>query len=192
MALAYDTTLEGWGQALELKNKETQGHTQRVTDLTIQLARAIGIPDEDIIHIYRGTLLHDIGKMGIPDHILNKADQLTKEEWEFMHQHPLFAYDLLSPIKFLRPAVDIPYCHHERWDGNGYPRGLKEEEIPIAARIFSVVDVWDALLNDRVYREAWPRALVVDYIKKEAGTRFDPKVVSVFIKMIDEEGETDS
>ncbi len=184
LALAYDTTLEGWGKALELRDKETQGHTLSVTDLTLKLAKEMGIPEAELIHIYRGALLHDIGKMGIPDHILHKPGPLTKEEWQIMRQHPQFAYEMLSSITYLASAADIPYCHHERWDGSGYPRGLKGEEIPLAARIFSVVDVWDALLTDRPYREAWAKEVVLAYINNESGSRFDPKVVETFKKMV--------
>ncbi len=187
LALAYDTTLEGWGKALELRDRETQGHTLNVTDLTLRLARKMGISDADLIHIYRGALLHDIGKMGIPDNILRKPGPLTKDEWKIMRQHPQFAYDMISPIPYLASALDIPYCHHERWDGNGYPRGLKKEEIPLAARIFSIIDVWDALLTDRPYREAWEKKTIIDYLKNETETRFDPQVVATFLKMISED-----
>ena len=187
LARAYDTTLEGWGKALELRDKETQGHTLNVTDLTLKLARHIGIPDSDMLHIYRGALLHDIGKMGIPDNILHKPGPLTKDEWTIMRQHPQFAYNMLSSIPYLRPAIDIPYCHHERWDGTGYPRGLKGEDIPLAARIFSIVDVWDALLADRPYRDAWPQQVVINYIRNESGTRFDPDIVEIFLEMVERE-----
>lgn len=187
LARAYDTTLEGWGKALELRDKETQGHTVNVSDLTLRVARQIGMNETELVHIYRGALLHDIGKMGIPDNILHKPGPLTKDEWVIMRQHPKFAYEMLSSISYLLPAAEIPYCHHERWDGTGYPRGLKGEEIPIAARIFSVIDVWDALLTDRPYREAWPRQVVINYIKNESGTRFDPKVVEIFISFVTEE-----
>ena len=187
LARAYDTTLEGWGKALELRDKETQGHTLNVTDLTLKLARHMGISETDLIHIYRGALLHDIGKMGIPDNILRKPGPLTKDEWTIMRQHPKFAYEMISAISYLIPAVDIPYCHHERWDGTGYPRGLKGDEIPLAARIFSVIDVWDALLTDRPYREAWPKQVAIDYIRNESGTRFDPNIVAVFIAMVGKE-----
>lgn len=187
LALAYDTTLAGWGKALELRDKETQGHTLNVTELTLNIARKMGVSENDLIHIYRGALLHDIGKMGIPDNILRKPGPLTKDEWKIMRQHPQFASEMLSSIAYLAPAADIPYCHHERWDGSGYPRGLKGEEIPLAARIFSIVDVWDALLTNRPYREAWAREVVLAYIKNESGSRFDPKIVETFIKIIDEE-----
>lgn len=185
--LAYDTTLEGWGKALELRDKETQGHTRRVTDLTLKLARRLGIGDSELTHIRRGVLLHDIGKMGVPDYILNKPGPLNEEERYEMRKHPQYAYDLLYPIPYLRPALDIPYCHHERWDGTGYPRGLAGEEIPLAARIFAVVDVWDALLSERPYRGPWSREETIEYIKKESGKHFDPLIVQVFFELIEEE-----
>ncbi|NOH02077.1 MAG: GAF domain-containing protein [Chloroflexi bacterium] len=184
LSLAYDTTLEGWGKALELRDKETQGHTRRVTNLTVELARQMGIPEAELIHIRRGTLLHDIGKMGVPDSILHKPGPLTEGERIEMQKHPQYAYDLLSPIPYLRPALDIAYCHHEWWDGSGYPRGLKGEEIPLSARIFAVVDVWDALLSDRPYRKAWDEEEVVKYINDLSGKQFDPRVVETFQKML--------
>jgi len=182
---AYDTTLEGWARALELRDRETEGHTRRVTELTMRLARYMGVPENEMVNIYRGVLLHDIGKMGVPDHILKKPEKLTEEEWREMRQHPVYAYNLLSPISFLRGVLDIPYCHHEHWDGTGYPRGLKGEQIPLAARIFSVVDNWDALLSDRPYRRAWPRKKVKAYLKDSAGTILDPEIVEIFLAMID-------
>jgi HD-GYP domain-containing protein (c-di-GMP phosphodiesterase class II) len=185
---AYDTTLEGWARALELRDRETEGHTRRVTELTIRLARFMGVRDHDLVNIHRGVLLHDIGKMGVPDHILKKEGELTKEEWAEMCQHPVYAYNLLSPISFLRGVLDIPYCHHEHWDGSGYPRGLRGEQIPLAARIFSVVDNWDALLSDRPYRRAWPQEKVIKHLKEIAGTMLDPKIVEIFLKMIENEG----
>ena len=184
---AYDTTLEGWARALELRDRETEGHTRRVTDLTMQLARYMGIQEDELITMYRGVLLHDIGKMGVPDHILRKEDPLDESEWIEMRKHPEYAFNLLAPIPYLRPALDIPYCHHEHWDGSGYPRGLKGEEIPLAARIFSIVDIWDALLSDRPYRKAWPREKVIEYLKEISGKNLDPKIVIEFLKMIDEE-----
>ena len=184
---AYDTTLEGWARALELRDRETEGHTRRVTDLTLRLAKYIGINDTEMINIHRGVLLHDIGKMGVPDQILKKSGPLNEGEWSEMRQHPVYAHNLLSPILFLRGALDIPYCHHEHWDGSGYPRGLKGEQIPHAARIFSVVDIWDALLSDRPYRKAWPQEEVTQYLKDIAGTLLDPTVVEVFLRMIAEE-----
>jgi len=181
LRLAYDTTLEGWSQALDLRDEETEGHTRRVTALTERLARAMGLGPTDMVHIRRGALLHDIGKMGIPDSILLKGGPLTDTEWQIMRMHPVYAYELLSPISYLRRALEIPYCHHEKWDGTGYPRGLKGEEIPIAARIFAVVDVWDALRSDRPYRKAWPERKVRHHIRSLAGTHFDPKVVDAFL-----------
>lgn len=184
---AYDTTLEGWARALELRDRETEGHTRRVTDLTLRLASAMGIKEEDLVNIYRGVLLHDIGKMGVPDQILKKTGPLTADEWDEMRRHPQYAYDLLAPITFLRHSLDVPYCHHEHWDGSGYPNKLKGEQIPISARIFSVVDVWDALLSDRSYRKAWPRPKVIQYIRENSGALFDPEVVNVFLAMIAED-----
>lgn len=184
LSLAYDTTLEGWGKALELRDKETQGHTHRVTNLTLKLAQQMDIPASELTHIHRGALLHDIGKMGVSDYILRKPGPLTKDEMEEMRKHPQYAYDLLSSIAYLRPTLDIPYCHHEWWDGNGYPRGLKGEEIPLSARIFAVVDVWDALLSDRPYRKAWQEEDVMQYITDLSGKQFDPAVLNTFIKII--------
>jgi PAS domain S-box-containing protein len=182
LLLAYDETLEGWARALDLRDNNTEDHSIRVMDLTMDLARALGIAEQDLIHVRRGALLHDIGKMGIPDAILLKPGPLTEEEWQVMRMHPVFAYDLLSGIPFLRFALDIPYCHHEKWDGTGYPRGLSGNQIPLAARIFSVVDVWDALGSDRPYRKKWAEDKIVEYIRKEAGTRFDPEIVELFLK----------
>ena len=183
LSMAYDTTLEGWSRALDLRDKETEGHTRRVTDMTVRLARAMGIDETGMVHIRRGSLLHDIGKMGIPDAILLKPGPLTKDEWEIMRLHPVYAYELLSPIAFLRTSLDIPYCHHEKWDGTGYPRGLQGEEIPLAARIFAIVDVYDALRSDRPYRTAWPEEKVLQHIRSLSGTHFDPDVVDAFEKM---------
>lgn len=180
LALAYDTTIEGWSCALDLRDKETEGHTLRVTELTMRLARAMGINESEMIHIRRGALLHDIGKMGIPDAILLKPGPLTDEEWVIMRKHPVYALDLLSSIPYLRPALDIPYYHHEKWDGTGYPCKLKGEQIPLAARIFAVADVWDALRSDRPYRVGWPESKARDFIVSEAGKHFDPKVIEVF------------
>jgi putative nucleotidyltransferase with HDIG domain len=186
---AYDSTIEGWSHALDLRDKETEGHTQRVTELTMTLARAAGITEAELVHIRRGALLHDIGKMGVPDNILLKPDKLTDEEWVAMRKHPIFAFELLSPIAYLRPALDIPYCHHEKWDGSGYPRGLKGEQIPLAARLFAVVDVWDALRSDRPYRQSWPKEKVIEHIKSLSGTHFDPKAVELFLSKINDPEE---
>jgi PAS domain S-box-containing protein len=184
LGLAYNATIEGWSRALDLRDKETEGHTQRVADLTYRLARSIGIRESELVQIHRGALLHDIGKMAIPDRILLKESNLSPEEWEIMRMHPVYAYELLSPITYLRPALDIPYSHHERWDGTGYPRGLKGEEIPLPARIFSVVDVWDALLSDRPYRSDWSAAEACQYIRENSGTHFDPDIVAAFMHFL--------
>jgi HD-GYP domain-containing protein (c-di-GMP phosphodiesterase class II) len=184
LVLAYDTTIEGWSRALDYRDKETEGHSQRVTEITLQIARATGTGEEELIHLRRGALLHDIGKMGIPDNILLKPGKLTDEEWVVMKRHPEIAYELLSPIVFLRPALDIPHCHHEKWDGTGYPRGLRGEQIPLAARIFALVDVWDALRSDRPYRPAWPEERVFEHIRMSAGSHFDPEVVELFLKVL--------
>jgi HD-GYP domain-containing protein (c-di-GMP phosphodiesterase class II) len=183
---AYDSTLEGWSLALEMRDRETEGHTRRVTSMTLRLARIMGVDREELTNIRRGALLHDIGKMGIPDSILLKPGKLSAEEWDIMRQHPKFAFDLLWPIEYLRPAVPIPYSHHEWWNGNGYPKGLTGENIPLAARIFAVVDVWDAMRSDRPYRKALPEAEVCNYIRTAKGEHFDPQVVEAFFDMISE------
>lgn len=183
LSLAYETTLEGWSRALDLRDRETEGHTRRVTEMAVRLATAMGIDEEAIVHIRRGGLLHDIGKMGIPDAILLKDGPLTDEEWAIMQRHPVYAFELLSPIKFLEPALDIPYYHHEKWDGTGYPRGLKGLDIPLAARIFAIADVYDALRSDRPYRAAWPEDKVVQHIRSLSGTHFDQAVVAAFLRM---------
>jgi putative nucleotidyltransferase with HDIG domain len=184
LAKAYDETLVGWSRAMDFRDKETENHTQRVTDLTLQLAQAIGIKMVDLVHVRWGALLHDMGKLAVPDSILFKPDKLTDAEWVIMRKHPEFAYEMLSPVSFLLPALDIPYCHHEKLDGTGYPRGLKGEEIPLAARLFAVVDVWDALSSDRPYRKAWPQEKVLDYIKEQSNTHFDPKIVELFLSLM--------
>ncbi|MBI2472026.1 MAG: GAF domain-containing protein [Planctomycetes bacterium] len=183
LMLAYDVTIEGWSRALDLRDKETEGHSQRVTEMTLELARAFGVKEEDIPHIRRGALLHDIGKMAIPDNILLKPGPLTEEEWAIMRKHPEYAHQLLSPIAYLHNALDIPYCHHERWNGIGYPQGLKGEQIPLAARIFAVVDVYDALSFARPYRPAWQKDKVIEYIRSLSGILFDPRIVELFLKV---------
>jgi len=183
LRLAYDTTIEGWANALDLKDEETHGHSQRVTNMTVELARSMGLSEDELVHIRRGALLHDIGKMGVPDAILLKPGELDEGERRIMQRHTTHAYELLSPIGFLRPAVDIPYCHHERWDGSGYPRGLAGEQIPLAARIFAVVDVFDALSSDRPYRKAWDPERVRQHLQQGAGTHFDPRVVRAFMEL---------
>jgi putative nucleotidyltransferase with HDIG domain len=183
---AYDSTLQGWSIALELRDKETKGHTLRVAEMTVEFARRLGVDETRMADIRRGAILHDIGKMGIPDEILLKPSQLSEEEWVVMRQHPQFAYDMLNQIDYLQPALAIPYCHHEHWDGSGYPRGLKGEEIPIEARIFTIVDVYDALTSERPYRSAWSEQETRDYIREQSGQLFDPSMASVFLAMLDE------
>jgi PAS domain S-box-containing protein len=185
---AYEFTLEGWAKALELRDRETEGHCQRVTEMTLRLGRMMGMSEEELVDLRRGALLHDIGKMGIPDSILLKRGPLSEAEWEIMRQHPTYAYQMLSATSYLRRALDIPYCHHEKWDGSGYPRGLKGEEIPLAARIFAVVDAWDALNTNRPYRQARSKEAALEEIRTQAGKHFDPKVVETFIRLIQEEG----
>ncbi len=187
LQLAYDATIEGWSHAMDLRDKETEGHTQRVTELTLKMALALHVGEENLAHIRRGALLHDIGKLGVPDAILLKEGKLTDEEWVIMRKHPTYAREMLSQIEYLRPALDIPYCHHEKWDGTGYPRGLKGEEIPLAARMFAVVDVWDAVTSDRPYRPAWTKEQALTYIIEHSGTHFDPEIVQVFLKVIKKE-----
>ena len=182
LSLAYEATIEGWSQALDLRDKETEGHSQRVTEMTLQMAKALQLDGEEINHMRRGALLHDIGKLGVPDHILLKVDKLTDEEWLVMRKHPEFAYDMLRPIAYLRESLDIPYCHHEKWDGTGYPQGLKGEQIPLAARIFAIVDVWDALISERPYRRAWSKPDALQYIREQSGKHFDPQVADIFLR----------
>jgi putative nucleotidyltransferase with HDIG domain len=185
LTLAYDATIEGWSRALDLRDRETEGHTQRVTAMTVKLARFIGLTESELVHIRWGALLHDIGKMGISDGILRKTGPLTDEETEEMKKHPIYAYNMLVPIRYLRQSLDIPYCHHEKWDGTGYPRKLKGPQIPLAARIFAIVDVWDALTSDRPYRSAWTETDVRDHIRNLSGTHFDPQVVDAFMRLPD-------
>jgi putative two-component system response regulator len=183
---AYEATIEGWSHALDLRDRETEGHSQRVAELTVRLARGYGMTGDEIMHLRRGALLHDMGKIGIPDSILHKPAPLTDEEWEIMRKHPQFVYDMLYSVEYLRPALDIPYCHHERWDGAGYPRALKGEQIPMAARLFAIVDVWDALTSNRPYRPAWSEADALAYIREQSGKHFDPQVVDLFFKVLQE------
>jgi PAS domain S-box-containing protein len=182
LAGAYDATIEGWSQVLDLRDRQTEGHSRRVTELTLELARSFGMSPDRLVHIRRGALLHDIGKLGIPDSILLKQGPLDDGEWQIMKRHPEFAFEWLSPISYLRPALDIPRCHHERWDGTGYPRGLKGEEIPLEARIFAAVDVFDALSHDRPYRQAWPAAQVTSHLRSLAGTHLEEQVVDAFVR----------
>jgi len=183
---AYERTIEGWVRALDLRDRETEGHTQRVTEITIRVAQQIGFSEEELSHIKRGALLHDMGKIAIPDDILQKPGPLTETEWVRMRQHPMHAYNMLSPIAYLNPALDIPFYHHERWDGSGYPHGLKGEEIPLSARLFAIVDVWDALRSDRPYRKEMPRELVIDYLSENSSILFDPKLVDIFLNFVQE------
>lgn len=181
---AYNATLYSWSRALDLRDHDTEGHTQRVSELTMQLAEHLGVDEKKRVHLYRGALLHDIGKIGVPDRILHKSGPLTEDEWELMRCHPKCAYDMLLHIDFLRPALEIPYCHHEWWDGSGYPRGLKGEEIPLSARIFSVVDVWDATVSERPYRRPMPQEAALKYICQHAGTHFDPAIAKAFEDLV--------
>ena len=181
---AYDSTLEGWAKALELHDSETEGHSGRVTQLTLRLAEAMGIQGEDLVNIRRGALLHDIGKMGIPESVLNKKGPLNEQEIAIVRKHPTHAYDMLKNIEYLRPALEIPYSHHEKWDGTGYPLGLKGEEIPISARMFAVVDVFDALINDRPYRRAMREEDVISYLREQSGRHFDPRIVDTFLQVV--------
>jgi putative nucleotidyltransferase with HDIG domain len=193
LALAYDATIEGWSRALDLRDKETEGHSQRVTDMTMQLARSLGLSERELVYVRRGALLHDIGKMGVPDSILLKEGPLTESEWISMKRHPALAYEMLSPIRYMRPALDIPYCHHEKWDGTGYPRQLRGEQIPVAARLFAIVDVWDALRSDRTYRKAWAEEKVIAHIRELKGTHFEPAMVDAFLELLasnEREGST--
>ncbi len=181
---AYDKTIEGWVLALDLRDRETEGHTQRVTEMTLKLAHILNCTADELIHIRRGALLHDMGKMGIPDEILQKPGPLTDDEWVIMRRHPQYAYQMLSPINYLSQALIIPYYHHERWDGSGYPHKLKGKDIPLHARFFAVVDVWDALQSDRPYRKGLPSKEIVEYLQKEAGRLFDPEIVDIFIALV--------
>jgi putative nucleotidyltransferase with HDIG domain len=192
LAEAYNHTLEGWALALELRDRETAGHTRRVAEMTVRLARLMGMDGENLTHIRRGALLHDIGKMGVPDSILLKPGPLMDTELDVMRLHPVYAYELLQGIPYLHPALDIPYAHHERWDGTGYPRGLAGEDIPIAARMFAIVDAWDAMRTDRPYRAALPREAALAEIEACAGTHFDPAVVEAFLLMMRGQGASPS
>jgi len=181
---AYDATIEGWSRAMDLRDKETEGHTQRVTTLSEKLGKMAGMSAEELVFLRRGALLHDIGKLGVPDEVLLKAGALTDEEWKIMRKHPQYAYDMIYPIEYLHSSLDIPYCHHEKWDGTGYPRGLKGEEIPLSARIFAIVDVWDAVTSDRPYRPAWGREKALQHINEESGKQFDPRIVELFNRLL--------
>jgi HD-GYP domain-containing protein (c-di-GMP phosphodiesterase class II) len=187
LVASYDSTLEALAAALDLRDRETEGHSRRVAEITVRLASILGIEGDELTNILRGSLLHDIGKIGIQDGILLKPGTLTTEERATMQRHPFYAYNLLKPIEYLKPALDIPYCHHEKWDGSGYPRGLKGSEIPIAARIFAVADVWDALLSDRPYRPAWKKSDALAFLREQSGKHFDPQILNEFLSMISQE-----
>jgi HD-GYP domain-containing protein (c-di-GMP phosphodiesterase class II) len=184
MAHAYEETLRGWSRALDLRDKDTEGHTQREVALSAALAELMGIQGEQMLHFQRGAILHDIGKMGVPDEILLKPGPLNEEEWRIMRKHPVYAQMLLSPIQYLESALIIPYYHHERWDGSGYPLGLKRNQIPLEARIFAVADVWDALTSDRPYRKALSEEMASQYMCEQSGKLFDPEIIDIFMKMI--------
>lgn len=184
---AYEMTIEGWVRALDLRDRETEGHTQRVTELALVVAAKLGFTEEEMAHIRRGALLHDMGKIAISDEILQKPGPLNEAEWEKMRRHPIYAFEMLSPIAYLHPALEIPFYHHERWNGSGYPHGLKGEQIPLSARLFAIVDVWDALCSDRPYRKKLPREQVIEYLRHNAGILFDPKLVDVFLSVIESE-----
>ena len=177
----------GWARALELRDSDTEGHTRRVADLTLKIGKKMGLREVQLVHLRRGALLHDIGKMAVPDHILRKPGPLDDEEWTIMRHHPIHAYEMLSQINYLRPALPIPCSHHERWDGLGYPQKLEGEDIPLPARIFAVVDVWDALTSDRPYRQAWPPEETIAYLRENSGSQFDPKVVKAFLAVLEED-----
>lgn len=186
-----NVTLEGMVRIIEQRDQETAGHGQRVTEMTVKLAKSMGVPESEIVHIKRGALLHDVGKINVPESILNKSAQLTPEEFEIMQSHTTYAYAFLNNIEYLRPALDIPYCHHEKWDGTGYPRKLKGTDIPLAARIFSVVDVWDALRTDRPYRPGWFTENIIEFLQQQSGKYFDPNVVDAFVKILLTENHVD-
>jgi HD-GYP domain-containing protein (c-di-GMP phosphodiesterase class II) len=184
LSLAYDAAIESWAQVLELSNRENGAHAYRVVELTIKLARSMGIAEQELIHFRRGALLHDVGKLGIPESILNKPGPLDEAEWKVMQTHPQLAYNLLSSVNYLAPALDIPHYHHERWDGSGYPEGLFEEQIPFPARLFAVVDVYDALTSTRTYRPAWSCQVALNHIQHSSGKLFDPVVVKAFLQVM--------
>ena len=174
--------IEGWLDSLDARTKETNGHILRVAEATVILARALGLPEHDILCIRHGALLHDVGKIGVPDSILLKSDSLTSQEWELVRRHPIYARDLLLPVEYFRNCLEIPFSHHEKWDGTGYPQGLKGEQIPLPARLFAIVDVWDTLSSDQVYRKAWLPEKITKYIRQQSGHHFDPAVVDLFFR----------
>lgn len=177
--------LHEWARALDIRDGEAEGHSARVAAMAVRLAEYMGESGEKLVHIMRGALLHDIGKISVPDSIMHKAGSLTEEEWTIMREHPYIAFRMLSPVSFLVPAIDIPHCHHERWDGGGYPRGLRGTEIPRSARIFTVIHVYDALTSDRPYRPGWSHDQAMEYIDTQSGSQFDPDVVEAFADLVD-------
>jgi HD-GYP domain-containing protein (c-di-GMP phosphodiesterase class II) len=181
---AYEASLEGWARSLDLRGREAEGHTQQITDLALRLAVALGVPEDELVHIRRGALLHDVGNLGIPERVLLKPGPLDPDEWRLVQRHPFYANELLAPIQSLRPALPIPYCHHEKWDGTGYPRQLQGAAIPLAARLFAVVDVWDALQSPRPYRPAWTPEQAAQYLRDNAGKHFDPQIVETFLPLV--------
>ena len=189
LRISFEVTLEGLAKALEYRDRETKNHSSRVVEMSFRLARAASLSDEDLLNIKRGALLHDIGKLAIPDSILQKPGKLTDEEWVIMKTHPAKAVEILEPIPFLKSAIQIPYCHHENWDGTGYPRGLKGEQIPLYARLFAIIDQWEALTDDRVYRKAWPYENVIQYIKDNSGRIYDPKIAALFLDLVKNDPE---
>lgn len=188
LSLAYDATIEGFSRALDLRDRETEEHTRRVTDITVKMAVRLGVDESEIVHLRRGAILHDVGKVAIPDHILFKPGPLADDEWIIMRRHPIIAVELLSPVSYLEPALTIPHWHHEKWDGSGYPDRLGAEEIPFHARMFALVDVYDALTSDRPYRAAWSKQDTIHYIKSQSGRHFDPKLVPEFLHMVSGNG----
>ena len=183
LILAYDATLEAVSTALEWRDKEAKEHTQRVTEMALSLAKALGVNNKELVHIRRGALLHDIGNLKVQESILHKQGELTAEEWVTIHMHPFYAHEIIGSIDLLKSTLDIAYCHHEKWDGSGYPRGLKGEQIPLAARLFAIVDVYDALTSDRPFRKAWSKAKALNYVREQSGQHFDPQVVAAFLKL---------
>jgi putative nucleotidyltransferase with HDIG domain len=184
LSLAYDATIEGLSRALDLRDKETKEHTSRVTNITVKLATRLGVKQSDMIHVRRGAILHDIGKVAIPDQILFKPGPLAQDEWDIMRKHPMIAVELLSAVNYLEPALEIPHWHHEKWNGTGYPDGLGQEDIPFSARLFALADVYDALISKRPYRSAWSKWQAVQYIESQAGIHFDPRIVPEFLDLI--------
>lgn len=184
--LGLEQAIQAWARSLEVGGLEPEGHTYRVAELTLRLARKIGLADADIVHMVRGALLHDVGKIAVPDQLLLKPGKLDPAERALVEQHPSVAKSLLQDVEILRPAIEIPYCHHERWDGKGYPRGLRSEQIPLAARLFAIVDVWDSLSSDQPYRAAWGKDEIVEHMRESSGKHFDPKLVDPFLVMMEE------